>query len=232
MKCIIVEDQPPAQRILKKYIGDIGSLSLVGTFSDPLQAMEFLKTESVDLMFLDIHLPKISGIEFLKSMTISPKVILTTAFAEFALESYELSVVDYLLKPFSFARFVMAVNKVRESIPDKSSQAIPKQETDEIFIKVGYELIKIKMIDIVFIKSDGDYTEIHLDDKRHITPETLKYWNEKLGDKHFIRIHKSYLINKAKIRKIASNQVELMNDTKLPIGRTYKDSFEAIVLVK
>ena len=88
------------------------------------------------------------------------------------------------------------------------------------------------MIDIVFIKSDGDYTEIHLDDKRHITPETLKYWNEKLGDKHFIRIHKSYLINKAKIRKIASNQVELMNDTKLPIGRTYKDSFEAIVLGK
>ncbi|MFT5167549.1 MAG: two-component SAPR family response regulator, partial [Saprospiraceae bacterium] len=112
MNCIIIEDQPPAQRILKKYINDIGSLNLIATFSDALQAMEFLKTEEVDLVFLDIHLPKISGIDFLKTMTNPPNVILTTAFSEYALESYEFNVVDYLLKPFSFQRFVKAVSKV------------------------------------------------------------------------------------------------------------------------
>ncbi len=109
MNCIIIEDQPPAQRILKKYIQDIGSLHLKATFSDAIQAMEFLKTEAVDLIFLDIHLPKISGIDFLKAMQNPPHVILTTAFPDYALESYEFNVVDYLLKPFSFQRFVKAV---------------------------------------------------------------------------------------------------------------------------
>ncbi|MGB5228874.1 MAG: response regulator, partial [Eudoraea sp.] len=112
MNCIIIEDQPPAQRILKKFIEDIGSLQLKGVFSDAIQAMEFLKTNSVDLMFLDIHLPKISGIDFLRTMPNPPFVILTTAFSDYALESYDLNVVDYLLKPFSFQRFVKAVSKI------------------------------------------------------------------------------------------------------------------------
>lgn len=232
MNCIIVEDQPPAQRILKKYIEDLGTLSLVGTFSDPLQAMEFLKSNSIDLMFLDIHLPKISGLEFLKSMTISPKVILTTAFAEFALESYELSVVDYLLKPFSFSRFVTAVNKVTMSLREGSALPNSEAESSDFFIKVGYDHIKINPEDIDFIKSDGDYTEIHIGTKRYITQDTLKQWQEKLGEKHFIRIHKSYLLNSAKILKISSNQVVLKDSTQLPIGRTYKEAFEGKVLGK
>ena len=112
MNCIIIEDQPPAQRILKKYIKDIGTLTLKGTFSNAIDATTFLKTASVDLIFLDIHLPKISGIDFLKMQQNPPPIILTTAFADYALESYEFSVVDYLLKPFSFQRFVKAVSKV------------------------------------------------------------------------------------------------------------------------
>jgi response regulator of citrate/malate metabolism len=113
IRCIIIEDQPPAQRVLKKYISDIGNIVLNGTFADALQAMEFLKTSDIDLIFLDIHLPKISGIDFLKMLSTKPYVILTTAFPDYALESYEYDVTDYLLKPFSFERFVQAVSKVK-----------------------------------------------------------------------------------------------------------------------
>ncbi len=163
MKCIIIEDQPPAQRILKKYIEDIGSLELKATFSDAIQAIDYLKLELIDLIFLDIHLPKMSGMDLLKTSANLPPVILTTAFTDYALESYEFNVVDYLLKPFSFQRFVKAVSKV--SLPDLAGQKTtvpPKQtlSTREIFIKSGYEHIKVAVDDIIYIKSDADYTEL------------------------------------------------------------------------
>ena len=144
MNCIIIEDQPPAQRILKKFIEDIGSLQLKGVFSDAIQAMEFLKTNSVDLMFLDIHLPKISGIDFLRTMPNPPYVILTTAFSDYALESYELNVVDYLLKPFSFQRFVKAVSKIPSTNGLKHSEETHSHNPEnrkEIFIKSTVALI-------------------------------------------------------------------------------------------
>lgn len=228
MNCIIIEDQPPAQRILKKYIEDIGTLTLKGTFSDALQTMEFLKTEEVDLMFLDIHLPKISGIDFLKTIPNAPAVILTTAFPDYALESYEFSVVDYLLKPFSFQRFVKAVAKV----PGKSNKVVDFQSTEdkpayrkELFIKSGYELVKVLIEDILYIKSEGDYTEIFLLDKKHLSSESLRFWEENLDQEQFFRVHKSYLINAAKIEKISGNQVYLTGKTVVPIGRTYKEEF-------
>jgi len=171
MTCIIIEDQPPAQRILKKYIQDLGTLELKATFSDAIQALDYLKSEKIDLIFLDIHLPKISGIDFLKTATNPPAVILTTAFPDYALESYNFDVVDYLLKPFSFARFLKAVSKV--PIP---SDAISNKEVEKnylspqsIFIKSGYEHIKVAIDDIFFIKSDGDYTEIHTSTKKHLS---------------------------------------------------------------
>ncbi|MEX0362299.1 MAG: LytR/AlgR family response regulator transcription factor, partial [Allomuricauda sp.] len=146
MKCIIIEDQPPAQRILKKFIEDVDALELKGVFSDALQAMEFLNTEPINLLFLDIHLPKISGLDFLKSLPNPPHVILTTAFSEYALESYDLNVVDYLLKPFSFQRFLKAVAKVpvvkatHVLTSDKETSIASKSH---IYIKSGYEHIKI-----------------------------------------------------------------------------------------
>jgi DNA-binding LytR/AlgR family response regulator len=230
MNCIIIEDQPPAQRILKKYIEDIGTLTLKGTFSDALQTMEFLKTEEVDLMFLDIHLPKISGIDFLKTIPNAPSVILTTAFPDYALESYEFSVVDYLLKPFSFQRFVKAVAKV----PGKSNSTNTVQPMEdkptyrkELFIKSGYELVKILVADILYIKSEGDYTEIFLSEKKHLSSESLRFWEENLDQGQFFRVHKSYLINVAKIEKISGNQAYLKGKTVVPIGRTYKEEFLA-----
>ena len=228
MNCIIIEDQPPAQRILKKYIEDIGSLHLKATFSDAIQALDFLKTEEVDLVFLDIHLPKISGLDFLKSIPHPPSVILTTAFPDYALESYELDVVDYLLKPFSFQRFVKAVSKVPvKNQPDHHSSVVelPQQLRKEIFIKSGYEYIKINIEHITYIKSDADYTEVHTPQKMHLSSEPLRFWIDNLDPSQFIRIHKSYIINTSKIVKVSGNQIYLSDQIVVPIGRAYKDSF-------
>lgn len=228
MYCIIIEDQPPAQRILKKYIKDIESLELLATFSNAIQAMEFLKTNVVDLLFLDIHLPKISGLDFLKTMTNPPHVILTTAFPDYALESYELSVVDYLLKPFSFQRFVKAIAK----IPQKASVDTTVQEEQSnrqyatsLFIKSGYEHIKIVVDDILYIKSDGDYTELFFPKKKYLSSEPLRHWVELLDNNQFVRIQKSFVVNISKIEKIVGNQAYLTNQIQVPIGRAYKEHF-------
>ncbi len=228
MNCIIIEDQPPAQRILKKYIEDIGSLQLLATFPDALQAMAFLKNQAVDLIFLDIHLPKISGIDFLKTLAHPPQVILTTAFPDYALESYELDVVDYLLKPFSFQRFVKAVSKTsgQKSISPESKSDLQKT----IFIKSGYEHIKISIEEIVFIKSDADYTELNIPGKKHLSSESLRFWLDNLDQNQFFRVHKSYIINIKKIVKVSGNQVYLEQDVIIPIGRAYKEAFNQKIL--
>lgn len=231
--CIIIEDQPPAQRVLKKYIGDMGNMVLKATFADPLQAMDFLKAEPVDLIFLDIHLPKISGIDFLKALAHKPYVILTTAFSDYALESYEYDVVDYLLKPFSFERFVQSVSKVPllKSEGTKQVNQIENSSPPEvIFIKSGYEHIKIDVADIRFIQSDADYTEIFTSKKKHLSKEPLRHWEEHLDPKKFMRIHKSYILNISKIQKIVGNQVRLDENTNLPIGRAYKEDFMKLVI--
>ena len=223
MNCIIIEDQAPAQRILKRYISDISTLELRGTFTNALSAMQFLENEKVDLIFLDIHLPKISGLEFLRSLPDPPAVILTTAFPDYAVQSYEFNVVDYLVKPFSFERFVKAINKLSRKIDEPSAS---RSGELNFFIKSGYEYIKINSADILFIKSDMDYTEINLPDKKHLTQETLSYWQEKLGP-GFFRVHRSYLINTTKILKVSGNQVFLPVENTIPIGRAYKEEFFA-----
>ncbi|NKI33351.1 LytR/AlgR family response regulator transcription factor [Croceivirga thetidis] len=220
IKCIVVEDQPPAQRILRKFIEDAGSLELKGVFSDGLSAMEFLKTEQVDLMFLDIHLPKISGIEFLKSLKNRPYVILTTAFSEYALEGYDLDVIDYLLKPFSFQRFLQAINKV-PALGGNEAQA----DTKELYVKSGHEFIKVNIEDIISINSDSDYTEIQLGDKKVLSNESLKHWLAVLDSKKFIQLHKSYIINTSKIARVSGNQVFMELEVVVPIGRAYKEQF-------
>lgn len=228
MNCIIIEDQPPAQRILKKYIEDIGSLQLLATFPDALQAMAFLKNQAVDLIFLDIHLPKISGIDFLKTLAHPPQVILTTAFPDYALESYELDVVDYLLKPFSFQRFVKAVSKTSGQKPISPESKSDLQKT--IFIKSGYEHIKISIEEIVFIKSDADYTELNIPGKKHLSSESLRFWLDNLDQNQFFRVHKSYIINIKKIVKVSGNQVYLEQGVIIPIGRAYKEAFNQKIL--
>lgn len=228
MKCIIIEDQPPAQRILKKYIEEIGTIELRGVFSDALQALEFLKKEDIDLIFLDVHLPKLSGIEFLKTLSNPPSIILTTAFSDYALEGYELDVVDYLLKPFSFQRFVKAVLKATKMERVVSSLEATGQEKTfptEIFIKSGHEYIRLNLDELLFIKSDADYTELHTTGKRYLSSEPLKYWLETLDQGRFVRVHRSYIINSTQMEKISGNQIYLKGGEQIPIGRVYKEDF-------
>ncbi|MFD2100448.1 LytR/AlgR family response regulator transcription factor [Flagellimonas iocasae] len=228
MRCIIVEDQPPAQRILKKFIEDVNHLELVGIFSDGLQAMEFLNNEPVDLMFLDIHLPKINGIEFLKSIPEAPDVILTTAFSEYALEGYDLNVVDYLLKPFSFQRFLQAVNKA--SMKQEQSESVSGNQVNEIYVKSSHEHIKVSVKDILAISSDSDYTEIRTEKRKVLSNEPLRHWVDILGPPQFFQVHKSHIVNTKKIDRISGNLVYLIDGSKIPLGRAYKDHFLKSVL--
>ncbi len=216
---IIIEDQPPAQRILKKYIEDIGTIELLRTFNEATQAIEFLKSNKVDLMFLDIHLPKISGLDFLRVIPDPPNVILTTAFPDYALESYDLNVVDYLLKPFSFQRFVQAVSKVQVDSIDSGNYL------SEIFIKSGYDHIKISIGDIRYIKSDADYTEIVVENRKVLSQEPLRHWLKTLSSDAFRQVHKSYIVNMQHIEKVSGNRVFLKANIEIPIGRAYKEEF-------
>ncbi|EPR68234.1 LytR/AlgR family response regulator transcription factor [Cyclobacterium qasimii] len=229
MNCIIIEDQPPAQRILKKYIDDLGTLKLKGTFSDPILAMEFLNSNAIDLIFLDIHLPRLTGLDLLKSLSIKPHIILTTAYSEYALESYDLDVVDYLLKPFSFLRFVKAVSKVpgpKEVNPaERVSFKANSNHKKEHFIKLGYDHVRISFEDIMYIRADGDYCDIILSDKKYISSEPMKKWLELLDGQQFIRIHKSFMVNIARIEKVSGNLITLINGEQLPIGRAFKEGF-------
>ncbi|SEC23977.1 DNA-binding response regulator, LytR/AlgR family [Tenacibaculum sp. MAR_2009_124] len=217
LNCIIIEDQPPAQRILKKYIGDSEILILKGTFADAIKGDEFLKKNHVDIIFLDINLPKLSGIDFLRSLENQPHIVLTTAFSDFGIESYEHNVIDYLLKPFSFERFQKSIHKVL-----KTRSSVKNNET--VFIKSGYELIKINAENIIYIKSDGDYTEIITNNKVYLSNDSLKYWATTLN-KTFKQIHKSYIINSSHLEKISTNKVYLLEGNVLPIGRAFKKSF-------
>ncbi len=231
MTCIIIEDQPPAQRILTKYIGDTEGLTLKATFPDAVSALAFLETTAVDLIFLDLHLPQMSGFDFLKNVAQPPAVVLTTAFPDYALESYEFSVVDYLLKPFSYARFVTAVEKARAKRTPVSYTTT--EAPREVFVKSGYELIKVQIHDIFFIKSDADYTEIVLErplsergdivpTKKLLSAEPLRYWEETLSPAGFVRTHKSYIVNKTRIEKIVGNQIFLPCELVVPVGRAFR----------
>lgn len=226
MNCIIVEDQAPAQRLLKKYIDDYGKFELLAVFSGAIEASQFLKENSVDLIFLDIHLPKISGLDFLKSLSDQPSVILTTAFSDYAMESYELNVADYLVKPFPYERFVLAVKKVEDDI---SSLDYSHSKSVEFFIKSGHDYIKLNTNDLCYVKSDMNYTELHLLNKKYLSQETLQYWQDKFEPWNFVRNHKSYLVNVNKIEKVSGNTVYLTNGVSIPVGRAYRGEFKEVI---
>lgn len=228
IKCLIIEDQPPAQRVLQKYIEKHGGLELMGIYSDALNAIEFLQKHSVDLIFLDIHLPKISGIDFLNIVNPKPQIILTTAFQEYAIKSYEFDVLDYLLKPFSFERFVKAVtkfNKTKGNTYQTQENGLVKETNNNfIFVKSGYDYVKIIYDEILYIKADGDYTNLHTKNSKHIISTPLRKWNKILPSNYFFQVHRSVIINTNYIEKISGNVV-IVNGNRLSIGRSYRDVF-------
>lgn len=242
-KCIIIEDQPPAQRILTRYIEDIPELELVGTFTDPVAGLAFLRQHTISLIFLDIHLPKLSGMDLLKILPYQPKVILTTAFSDYALQGYEYDVVDYLLKPISFERFLKAVSKViyppdtgspsptaGDTSPQPTAAALVPS-TQYIFVKSDRTIIKLDTESIISIQSEDDFTRLFTTEKNYFLSYTLKYWLDILPPERFCRIHKSHIINLAFVEKIEGNRVYTPNGP-LPIGRSFREDFLARIDVK
>jgi len=227
--CIIIEDQIPAQRILKKFIEDFGMLYLKGTFIDAIQALDFFKNDTADIIFLDIHLPKISGIDFLKILPKEQNVIITTAYVDYALKGYEFNIIDYLLKPFSFQRFIKSVSRIELKSTNNetidSDKPILKTIDNYFFLKSGHDHVKILYNDIIYIKSDNDYTSIVTTLKKYLVPITLSQWNMRLETENFYQVHKSYIINIDFILKVSGNLVILNNKIKIPLGRTYKEAF-------
>ncbi len=224
-RCIIIEDQLPAQRILQRYIAEVAGLELSGAFTDPLAALDFMREHPIDIIFLDIHLPKLSGMDFLKVLPYKPKVILTTAFSEYALEGYEFEVVDYLLKPISFERFLKAVSRVIYHPEAGLAGAEGTENTAALsyaFVKSDKSILKIEFADILYVKSDDVYTWLHTRQKNYFLSYPLKYWLGLLPAADFCQIHKSYVVNLRCIEKIEGNQAFIPGEA-LPIGRSFRE---------
>lgn len=217
IKCLIIEDEQPAQQILKTFIKDLPVLHLEGCLNNAIDAIEFLKRKNVDLIFLDIHLPKISGLNFLRTLKHSPKVIITSAYPEYAIEGYELDVMDYLLKPFSFERFVQAVNKYRSDLP----MADDKVKQKFLLIKNGKGFDKVNFDDISYLMSDGDLVKINTDEATHVEFHSLKRYESVLPG-NFIRVHKSYIINLDQLKSLSGNRLYI-KEKEIPIGRNFKN---------
>lgn len=229
LQCIIADDEPIARQILESYIDSMPSIELVASCKNAFEVMEVLQTKSVDLLFLDINMPKLSGISLLRTMQHPPNVIITTAYPEYAVEGFELSVTDYLLKPFSLERFIQAVMKVQKQT-EVSKETILSQKEEVIntlFVKSDKKIIKVTLDEVHYIEAYGNYIKIFTD-QMILTPQTLSDFLEKLPN-HFVRIHKSYVINFHQLKLIDGNQIVLYNDMKLPIGKSYrKDVFDRI----
>jgi DNA-binding LytR/AlgR family response regulator len=223
LKTLVIDDEPLAQNIIRKYAEDTKSIEINGFCCDALEAIEILESQTIDLIFLDINMPKLSGIEFLKTLKNPPIVILTTAYTDYAMEGYELNVLDYLVKPFSFVRFLKAVQKAEQQFQiSKKTNATEKPET--VFIKSNKKTYQVKFSDIVYIEGLGDYIKIYTEKTHLITNLSMKKMEELLPENEFYRIHKSHIVNIKKIVSIEGNMVELPN-IKLTIGSNYRTEF-------
>jgi DNA-binding LytR/AlgR family response regulator len=220
ISCLIVDDEPLSQDVIRGFVNEIPWLRLKGVCFNALEAMEVLHENKVDLIFLDINMPKLSGIKFVKSLEKAPMIIFTTAYPEYAVEGFEVDAVDYLVKPVAFERFLKAVNKAREQIEMKNSQT-PEKAGRYLVLKSDKKIYKINEEDILYIQSWGDYIKVFTKDRVIIAAETMRNLESNLGNQ-FIRIHKSYIVSTQSIRFIEGNQVKIV-DQFLPIGLTYKE---------
>ena len=233
INCIIVDDEQHAIDILVHYVNQTPFLNLTGTTTNPMEALDMMGKQKVDLVFLDIQMPELSGIDFIKAINGKAKIILTTAYSEFALESYELDVVDYLLKPIRLPRFLSAVQKAVKELDDPQEKASASAaEDDYIFVKTESKgkLLKINLDEIDFIEGMKNYVAIHCAGKKTLVYTSMKELEEKLSDKQFIRVHKSFIIPIAKITGIEGNLLRIKNVTsEVMIGENYKAGLMEII---
>ncbi|MCZ8214926.1 MAG: response regulator transcription factor [Cyclobacteriaceae bacterium] len=222
IRCLVVDDEPYARKLLEEFISKTEELTLVASVKNALEARTILTKQKVDLIFLDIQMPELTGIDFLKSSSRIPLVVFTTAYADYALQGYEFDAVDYLLKPFDFNRFLKAVNKITErfqtKVPQLKSEVLP--EKDYIFVKDGTSLVKIELKAILYIKGSREYVTFVTKTNKTMTLMSMKQLEQSLGD-DFVRIHNSYIIRLGAVDSITKDEVIIHGET-LPIGATYK----------
>jgi DNA-binding LytR/AlgR family response regulator len=222
--CIIIEDEPLAAEVLQDYIRHVPFLKFMGHCSDAFYAMEALQKHDIDLMFLDIHLPKMKGLDLIKVLKKPPRIIITSAYQEYALHSYEFNVIDYLLKPIEFSRFLMAVNKMEQHkeiiLPGGLIQK--STERSHLFFNVGKKKVKIFLDEILYIESMKEYIRVNAKNKSVLTKFKLSQIEEMLAENNFLRIHRSFIVAKDKIESFSATEVEV-GGKQLPIGRSYKE---------
>lgn len=231
IRCAVVDDEFLARNYLKDYVAKVPFLELVGDYNSPLKIMELLQDNKIDLLFLDIQMPDITGLEFLRSLDKKPYVIFTTAYSEYALEGYELDISDYLLKPFSFNRFLKAVNKVQQSMQNKSTNTLDKKESkpteqtdfhdDYLVIRADRKYYKINYDELIYIEGQKAYVTFHTSEKRITALASLRDLEEKLPPNLFIRIHKSYIVSVKHIVSLEGNLLEIA-DIKIPVGKSFR----------
>lgn len=219
IRCLVVDDEPLAQNLLKNYIGKIASLELAGATSDVFAALDMAQQQKADLIFLDVQMPELTGIQFMKILAGKCKVILTTAYEEYALQAFDLDVVDYLLKPFSFERFAAAVQKARERLQPAARE---NTTAEHLFIKTEYKIVRVAVRDIRYMESMRDYVSVYTENERILTLQPLRTFEEQLRASSLIRVHKSYIVNLDRIDKVERRRM-VIGDKYIPIGETYQD---------
>ncbi|HAV24977.1 MAG: DNA-binding LytR/AlgR family response regulator [Bacteroidia bacterium] len=230
MNCIAVDDEPLALDIIEAYVNKHPELSLVARCNNAAEASEVLKTHKVDLMFLDINMPEISGLSFVKSLEKKPLFIFTTAYPDYAVEGFELDAIDYLLKPIAYDRFEKGVEKAKEyyKIKQNADVAETDLESDYIFVKANQKLIKLAYSDIYYVEAFADYVKIFLADKKIVTLQTMKNMEKKLPEDMFTRVHRSFIVNRKLVQSFSTSMCEV-NDVKIPIGKNYKEVFVGLM---
>lgn len=225
LRCLVTDDEPIARQIIEGYIDQVPYLELAGSCKSALEALEQLKQQRIDILFLDINMPHLNGLSMLRTIRRRPHVIITTAYPEYAVEGFELAVTDYLLKPFSLERFLQAVERVVTQKQSASDTAFAKSDTgptrDHLFLKTTDKIIRLRLRDILYAEAYGNYTKLYTAGERHILPQPLGQFREYLPEDNFVRIHKSYLIALRHIDSIEGNRV-IVHGKKLPIGKVYK----------
>ena len=222
LTCLIIDDEPVARKGLEEYVNEIEFLQLVAQCENPVKASRYLSEQNIDLIFLDIHMPKVSGIEFLKSLRNPPLVIFTTAYSDYALEGYSLDVVDYLMKPITFERFLKAAQKAFEVFQMKKLAADHKPHGDYFFVKCESKLEKVNYAEVRFVESMQNYVIIHTATRKLITYMTLSSLENQLPKDQFLKVHKSYIVSIGAIKAIDGNEI-LIGDSRIPISRNLKD---------
>lgn len=230
LNALIIDDEPLAHKVILKYAEDVPFLHIVGQVYQATDAYALLQQHPIDLLFLDIQMPKLKGLDFLRTLDHQPQVIITSAYEEYALEGYELQVCDYLLKPFRFERFLKAVHQAQKrSQPAAPSFVTSPAETvpDQLFLKVDKRFLQIKFSDIICLESYGNYVKVWTNDNFLLTPRTLTSFEEELPTTQFARVHKSFLLQKTRIDYLEGNQIFMTNGMAIPVGKNYRTTVKA-----